>query len=134
MADSNLSDLHPELQPLCRKFIESYEATGRKVKITVTFRSKAEQDALYAQGRTAPGQIVTHSPGGHSQHEFTLPDGTPASKAFDFSLYDEDGNYIDDGTDDWYADAGAIGKNLGLEWGGDWPDSKKDWDHLELPV
>lgn len=130
MTDSNLDHLHPVLRPLAKKWLDLYQATGRRAEISITYRSKAEQDTLYAKGRTVPGKIVTNAPGGHSKHEFTFPDGTPAAKAFDFRLYDEENVYISDGTDDWYTDAGAIGKSLGLIWGGDW--HHPDYDHLEL--
>ena len=35
-------------------------------------RTVAQQNALYAQGRTAPGAIVTDAPGGSSAHNFGL--------------------------------------------------------------
>lgn len=35
-------------------------------------RTWNEQDALYAQGRTAPGGIVTNAKGGHSNHNFAI--------------------------------------------------------------
>ena len=36
------------------------------------FRTAADQAALYAQGRTAPGSIVTDAPPGRSAHEHGL--------------------------------------------------------------
>lgn len=55
-------------------------AKGRKlgaicVRGLATF---AEQNALYAQGRTKPGRIVTNARGGQSYHNFGL--------AFDFCI------------------------------------------------
>nr|WP_295770097.1 M15 family metallopeptidase [Rhodoferax sp.] len=35
-------------------------------------RSCAEQDALYAQGRTAPGNKVTNAKSGDSNHNFGI--------------------------------------------------------------
>lgn len=119
-----ISDLHPDLQPLATEWLKEYTALGRKVQITETWRSHLYQQELHDKGHS-------NAPAGKSKHEFTI-DGKPASKAFDFALYDEDGNYITDGTDDWYADAGEIGKKLGLIWGGDFVHAPKDWDHLEL--
>lgn len=124
MIDNNLEDLHPDLKPLAEKWLSSYSATGRKAVITQTFRTPKEQADIYAAGHS-------NAPEGKSKHELTL-DGKPASQAFDFALYDEDGEYISDGTDDWYADAGRIGKELGLKWGGDFK-TVPDYDHLELP-
>ncbi|WP_445670015.1 M15 family metallopeptidase [Paenibacillus sp. FSL R10-2771] len=41
---------------------------ARRVNIVITqgLRTISEQDALYAQGRTKPGQIVTNAKGGTS--------------------------------------------------------------------
>jgi len=40
--------------------------------VTQGLRSWSEQDALYAQGRTTPGAIVTNVAGGRSWHNFGL--------------------------------------------------------------
>ncbi len=123
MSDTNLDDLHPDLKPLAQKWLDIYQTTGRKAKITQTWRSPEYQAELHAANPT--GAV----PAGRSKHEFTI-DGNPASKAFDFALYDENGLYITDGTDLWYDDAGQIAKKLGLVWGGDF--SHPDPDHIEL--
>ena len=54
--------------------------------ITCTLRSGAEQDALYAKGRTLPGKIVTYAKSGESPHQFGL--------ALDFVI-------MDHGKPDW---------------------------------
>ena len=46
-----------------------------------------EQAKVYAQGRTAPGKIVTHAKPGHSNHNFGV--------AFDVGIF-VGGQYIDD--------------------------------------
>jgi hypothetical protein len=48
--------------------------------------------------------------------------------ARDYLLYDDILNYITDGDHDYYQTLGAIAKDLGLTWGGDW-----GWDagHVE---
>lgn len=51
---------------------EAEEATGHKWGVVQARRSIAEQDALYAQGRTKPGQNVTKAKGGQSAHNFGL--------------------------------------------------------------
>jgi len=51
-------------------------------------RSDDEQDELYAQGRTAPGRIITHKRGGESIHN-TYP-----SRALDFAPYPIDWSNI----------------------------------------
>lgn len=122
MTDSNLDHLHPILKPLAVEWLSRYQSTGRKAKITITWRSAVEQQVAFDIGRS-------NAKPGKSKHQFTLL-GKPASKAFDFALYDEQGNYIADGMDDWYFEAGDVAKDLGLIWGGDW--QHPDYDHIEM--
>jgi peptidoglycan L-alanyl-D-glutamate endopeptidase CwlK len=123
MTDTLISHLAPELQGPCNAFLARYKDLGRKIEITETWRDPAREDALHAQGITkATGLTCKHC---------IMVDGKPAARAFDFALYDENGAYIADGTDDWYADAGQIAKDLGLKWGGDF--THPDFDHAELP-
>lgn len=130
MASKRLEDLHPDLEPLCREFLAQCAHAGLNVKILMTHRTPEEQNNLYAQGRTAPGRIVTSLKGSQSKHCFML-DGQPAAKAFDFGVFDNSGRYISDGAHPRYTEAGEIGEGLGLKWGGRW---KRPFDpsHLEL--
>jgi peptidoglycan L-alanyl-D-glutamate endopeptidase CwlK len=59
----DISLCHPRLQKLAAELISKCAAKGLQIKIGETLRTKAEQDALYAQGRTTPGNIVTNAPG-----------------------------------------------------------------------
>lgn len=130
MADTNLADLHPDLQPLCQKWLEGCKAQNLAVKVIQTWRDPVYQDRLYAKGRTTPGPIVTELTGSKSLHCCTVA-GKPASKAFDFACFAKDGSYITLGTDEHYTLAGQVGLSLGLVWGGDWH-GFKDYDHFEL--
>ena len=49
---------HPRLQLLAGQLVDECNKQGLKIKIGETLRTVAEQDALYAQGRTKPGNIV----------------------------------------------------------------------------
>ena len=52
--------LDPELQAkLARVASRVRDETGQDVKVAETYRSQGRQDALYAQGRETPGQVVT---------------------------------------------------------------------------
>lgn len=115
---------HPKLQKLAAQLVEECSRKGLKIKIGETLRTKEEQDALYAQGRTKPGQIVTNSPGNSysSYHQW----GT----AFDFYRNDGKGAYYDN--DGFFSRVGSIGISLGLEWGGNWK-SIVDKPHFQLP-
>ena len=46
---------HPRLQALTAQLVDKCVGAGLPIKIGESFRSVAEQDALYAQGRTQPG-------------------------------------------------------------------------------
>lgn len=119
----DISELHPRLQ----KTISQLQAACRQENLALgigeCFRSVAEQDALYAQGRTKPGAIVTNAPGSSysSQHQWGI--------AFDF-YKNVSGHAYDD--DAFFDRVGALGKSLGLGWGGDWS-SIVDRPHLYLP-
>jgi peptidoglycan LD-endopeptidase CwlK len=67
-----LALVHPIFAARVRRLLDYMEAQGVTVLVTQGLRTWVEQDALYAQGRTAPGEIITKAPGGHSQHNFGL--------------------------------------------------------------
>ena len=116
-----IEKLHPELVPICHEFVRRCKAAGLNVLVTETLRTKAEQDAIYAQGRTKPGVIISNAPYPKSPHCWGV--------AFDFCRNVKGKEYDD--SDGFFAACGAIGKALGLTWGGDWK-SFRDKPHLEL--
>lgn len=118
----SISELTPEMQVLCKAFIAECKKQGIDVLITSTYRDFESQDALYAQGRTKPGNKVTNAKAGYSFHNFRV--------AFDVVA-------IVNGKPDWndfnlYKRIGQIGKEVGLEWAGDWV-SFKELVHFQLP-
>lgn len=129
MASRSLDDLHPDLKPLCKWFLEQCEAQDIQPLITCTWRSNAEQEALYAQGRSHKGKIVTNARGGQSRHNFMI-DGKPASKAFDVVP-------IINGKPEWDAShpawghMGEIGESVGLSWAGRWV-KFREYPHFEM--
>jgi peptidoglycan L-alanyl-D-glutamate endopeptidase CwlK len=124
--------LHPKVRAEAREiYIAIYNALkGRAaVRFTHTLRTITEQDALYAQGRTTPGKIVTNAKGGKSYHNFGLAidicliiDGKEAS-------WDISKDFDNDKIADWM-EAVAIFKSRGWEWGGDFK-SIKDAPHFQ---
>lgn len=133
--------------PLVRKELETILSecdrilTGRaKVRFTHVLRTWAEQDALYALGRTKVnpdgksasrpyGYKVTNAKGGHSIHNFGLAvdicliiDGKEAS-------WDTVKDFDGDAKSDWM-EVVALFKRYGWTWGGDWP-SFVDKPHFE---
>lgn len=107
-----LASLHPILAERGTQLLERCAAQGLALMVTQGLRSMAEQDQLFAQGRTAPGKIVTNARAGESYHNFGL--------AFDVLVLDAMGKA------DWspgnlgWGQAGVVGEDLGLEWGGRW--------------
>jgi peptidoglycan LD-endopeptidase CwlK len=65
-----LVGLHPALVTRYTQLDGLCEANGIRLRITQGFRTYAQEDALYAQGRTIPGKIVTEARGGWSAHNF----------------------------------------------------------------
>lgn len=118
----DMKKLHPRLRKLTNELVTACERKGIPIKITQGYRSKAEQDALYAKGRTKPGNRVTNARGGYSMHNWGV--------AIDFCRNDGKGAYDD--SDGFFSKVGKVGKSLGLEWGGDWK-SIKDKPHFQLP-
>lgn len=113
--------LHPELREICDAFIAECRKQGLIVGISQTWRTKAEQDELYSQGRTKSGSIVTNCKYPYSPHNWGV--------AFDIYRNDGKGAYND--SDGWFARCGAVGKKMGLFWGGDFR-SFVDKPHFEL--
>jgi len=122
--DKVLATLAADMQPLARKFVEQARAAGYQVVLTSGRRTMEEQAALYAKGRTAPGEVVTKAQPGDSAHNYGL--------AFDFAFGDAVGRPTWPKDAPW-ATVAMIGKKLGLDWGGDWK-AFMDQPHFELPV
>lgn len=120
-AEKKLVGVHPLVATKARQLIERAYREGINVIITQGLRTVEEQNELYAQGRTKPGRIVTNAKGGYSYHNYGL--------AFDFAIMKDDGS-VSWNVDDKWKRVGAIGKSLGLEWGGDWT-SFKDYPHFQ---
>ena len=125
MNSRDISDLTPELQGLYHLFAIEMEKAGIPFMVTSTYRSQDEQDKLYAQGRTAPGKIVTWVQ--HSMHQL--------HRAFDIAIckdgkpcWDVKVDVNEDGQAD-YIEAANIGRTLGLKPGAFW--HTPDYPHYE---
>lgn len=114
----------PEMQELYYAFEKGMADTDIPFIVTSTLRTQEEQDALYEQGRTKPGKIVTWT------HRSKHIEG----KAFDIAIlknekpvWDLKVDVNDDEIPD-YQEAAEIGRNIGLRAGADF----KDYPHFEL--
>lgn len=130
MASRDLSDLDSRFRPLVDRFIEECGAAGISLRIITTLRGTEEQAAAAAHGVSWTLK---------SKHLPQLPEGK--SHAIDVcpvQLLEEKG---------WapkhplWWQIGAIGRRLGLRWGGNWsgsapmevgrPNPKWDPGHFE---
>jgi len=94
-------------------------------RFAYTLRIFAEQDALYAQGRTKAGAKVTNAKGGQSYHNYGLAIDIvllvdkDKNGSFESASWDIKTDFDGDGKADWM-EIVAIFKRYGFEWGGDW--------------
>jgi peptidoglycan L-alanyl-D-glutamate endopeptidase CwlK len=115
-----IATLQPQVRPYARALVKKAASMGITIKVISGLRTYAEQNELYAQGRTKPGRIVTNARGGYSNHNFGI--------AFDIGVFDGS-RYIPESPR--YKAVGALGVELGLEWGGNWR-TIQDEPHFQL--
>ena len=132
MSDRYVADLCPILQTLWWKFRETCQSQGISVGLSQTYRNEQDQNNDYAQGRTVAGAIITNAQYGESPHNCVLEDGTPAAKAFDFYILNDDGTTCDwNASDEKWKTAISIGQGLGLISGSTFAELV-DNPHMEL--
>lgn len=118
----NLLDLTPEAAKKATEFVKACKTQHDiDVLITSTYRDYESQTALYAQGRTTPGPIVTNAKAGYSWHNFRV--------AWDFVP-------IVNGKAMWndtaaFVKCGHIAEELGIEWAGRW-ESFRELAHCQF--
>jgi peptidoglycan L-alanyl-D-glutamate endopeptidase CwlK len=132
---TRLKGVHPDLVDKVLRIISAMSTLGYPMMVTDGLRTVQQQQALYAQGRTKPGKIVTYVDGirKRSNHQ-AKNDGFGHAVDCCF-LVDLDGDGPDDPswaeTHPW-ALYGAMAHALGLVWGGSWT-TLVDRPHVELP-
>jgi len=116
-----INKLHPKVRSAFKMFVESAEAElNITLRVTYGLRTIAEQNALYAQGRTTAGKIVTNAKGGQSYHNYGLAidvvemKGNTANWNFDYSLLK------------------PIADKHGIVWGGTWKFVDKPHFQIDL--
>ncbi|MFS0860067.1 M15 family metallopeptidase [Paenibacillus taichungensis] len=125
-----ITRLHPVVAESEKLLVRKAARRGIEVVITHDFRSIDEQNALYNQGRSLSGNIVTNAKGGESYHNYGL--------AIDFALRTPEGDVVWDmerddngnGKPDWL-EVVELAKELGFTWGGDWANFP-DYPHLQM--
>ncbi|MQQ99247.1 M15 family metallopeptidase [Glaciimonas soli] len=114
MADRSLDALLPHVAEMAKTFLAACEKAGISTVVSCTYRTDEEQAALYAQGRTTPGRIVTDARAGQSLHNvrraldvYPLVNGKLCGNesAEEIALWQK---------------MGALGEAAGFEWAGRW--------------
>jgi len=111
----DIAQLHPKVAQMCLTFLSKCGEQGIDVIVTSTYRDNESQAALYAQGRTAPGSIVTNAKPGDSYHNWRV--------AFDFVPIVHGKAAWDDA--ELFTRCGVIAESVGLEWAGRWKKFKE---------
>lgn len=106
----DIGALLPVVHEKAVRFIGECRRSGIDILITSTYRDIESQKALYSQGRTMPGKIVTNAKPGESFHNWRV--------AFDIVPV-VNGKPVWDDMGLWQS-IGAVGRVCGLEWAGDW--------------
>lgn len=113
----NISALTPLAQTACNMFMAECKRQGLNVLITETYRSQERQNALYKQGRTKDGQVVT----------WTRKSRHTSRMAWDICKNVKGQEYSDKS---FFKECGKIAKKLGITWGGTW--ATPDTPHFEI--
>lgn len=119
---ARLASLDYEFAVHVRAVLQRMAEIGHPMFITSARRTTAQQQALYAQGRTAPGRRVTNCDGirKRSKHQ----DGLAVDCAF----------VADDIWVGPWDEYGVVAEAHGLEWGGRWPKVITDRPHIQMSV
>lgn len=115
-----IDQLHPKVRADFKAFIEECEEQfNLAIRIISAMRTMEEQEKIYAQGRTAPGAIVTKAPPGSSYHNWGLAvDIAPLSVSGEVNYNYDQGKWV------------GIASQWNITWGGSWA-GFKDLDHWE---
>ena len=107
----DLNELLPQVKTKVEHFIQLCKDSNIDLLVTSTYRDLESQAALYSQGRTSPGKIVTNAGPGDSYHNWRCAiDVVPLVN----------GKADWDGSHPVWAEIGRLGKEAGLEWAGEW--------------
>ena len=114
----DISKLSPYMQSMWQKFKKQCDAENLGVFVVCTDRGEVEQEAAF-------NAHASRAHFGQSAHNVLLPNGKPASEAWDIGII-QFGKYVGDSEHPNYVRAGVIGEALGLKWYGN-----KKWGYYE---
>lgn len=121
----DLNELHPVVKSKAESLLKLAKQQNIDLVITSTYRDDESQAALYAQGRTKPGLIVTNAKPGQSWHNWRcaldvvpIRNGKPV-----WGTTGLDG--------DLWRKVGEIGESVDLEWAGRWTGKLREMAHFQ---
>lgn len=121
-----LDGVHPDLVSKLETVFAALLAAGHAMFVVQGVRTAAQQKALYAQGRTAPGRIVTMKDGVvHKSNHQPWTDGL--GHAVDCAFLGPDPFSLSHPWETY----GQLVEAQGLTWGGRWT-TPHDLPHAEL--
>ena len=107
----SLDDLIPPAKERVERFLSLCKDEGIDLLVTSTYRDHESQNALYEQGRTTAGKVVTNAKAGDSWHNWRCAvDVVP--------MVNGKPNW--DGLHPVWDQIGKLGEQAGLEWAGRW--------------
>ena len=112
---ARLRGCHPALKTRVAALVDALARQGLDLVLTQGVRSVAQQQALYAQGRSKPGKIVTNCDGvrAASNHQ-------PKADGYGYAVdvaWRTNGQITWEGPWDTF---GRLAETQGLTWGGAW--------------
>lgn len=132
-SEAQLATVMPELADKVRAAATQLAKEGTYLLVVSGLRLACEQTALYSQGRTTPGHIVTNAPAGLSMHNYGL-----AVDVVPYLTQNAQGYMNGSGLQlNWnpntpqYQEMVSALKKQGLTFGGDWVHFP-DMDHFQL--
>lgn len=125
ISEQRLARVNPALAGKVRAAMATLQAEGVFIRVASGLRTYAEQATIYAQGRGAPGHIVTDARAGYSNHNFGC-----AVDCYPFTHGESGLIDFEEHTPQFQAMVAAM-KAQGLVWGGDWH-SIHDAPHFQL--
>jgi len=125
----NVATLHAKVQQVFKNWIAECQILAKaynyEYKAISGNRTWDEQASIYAQGRTAPGKVVTNARPGYSNHNYGI--------AVDMGVF-ANGKYLDASNpakaESFHREAAKIAEKYNIEWGGSWK-TFKDYPHFE---
>jgi peptidoglycan L-alanyl-D-glutamate endopeptidase CwlK len=107
----SLDDLIPPAKERVERFLSLCKDQNIDLLVTSTYRDNESQQALYEQGRTTAGKVVTNAKAGDSWHNWRCAvDVVP--------MVNGKPNW--DGLHPVWDQIGKLGEQAGLEWAGRW--------------